>query len=99
MDFLKMNFSELFLEKHGKKTFDNICELIKKENPSKYNENYISFIFKLAFLDFFGLTSKQIKGLVEDLQIGQNVDVKELKKVHKDSIKEIKKCLNSVMPK
>lgn len=98
MDFLNMNFSELFLEKHGKAIYNKICMIIKEEKPNKYDNYYIASIFKLAFLDFWGLNAKQIKELVVGLQPKSEINVNELKKLHKNSILEIKKCLESVMP-
>lgn len=57
MDFFDLNFSVLFLEKHGKLVFEDIKTQIMQENSVCYNDNYyIEVIFKIAFFDFLGFT-------------------------------------------
>ena len=73
MDFFYMNFSELFLEKHGKSNFDNIQKQIIQEKSTGYNGSYIEVIFKIAFLEFFGLAPNEIKKMIEDIMPDQNL--------------------------
>ena len=56
MDFFDMNFSTLFLDKHGKEIFEKISKQITQEKIDICDNNYIEIVFKIAFLDFFGLT-------------------------------------------
>lgn len=94
MDFLEMNFSKLFINKHGKQLFDNISQQIRKENRyEKGNNNYIEIVFKIAFLDFFGLDEFTIKEIIEDTMQVKKINIKEMKSIHKFSIKEIKNYL------
>lgn len=48
MDFFDMNFSTLFLEKHGKLVFKDIEKHIIQESSICYNHEYIEVIFKIA---------------------------------------------------
>lgn len=93
MDFFDMNFSTLFLEKHGKANFDNIKKQIIQENSINYNDSYIEVIFKIAFLEFFGLTINEIKKMIEDIMPGQQVNIESLNSTHKESISAIQKYL------
>ena len=61
MDFFDMNFSTLFSDKHGKEIFEKINKQIIQEKPDICDKNYTEVVFKIAFLDFFGLTDWQIK--------------------------------------
>lgn len=93
MDFFDMKFSTLFLEKHGKANFDNITKQIIQENSLNYNDSYIEVIFKIAFLEFFGLTHNEIKKMIEDIMSYQQVNIEELYYTHKKSISTIQKYL------
>lgn len=93
MDFFDMNFSTLFLEKHGKLAFEDIEIQIKQENSVCYDNNYIEVIFKVAFLGFFGLAPNEIKKMIEDLMPGQEVNIEKLTFTHKKSISKIQKYL------
>ena len=93
MDFFYMNFSELFLEKHGKSNFDNIQKQIIQENSTGYNDSYIEVIFKIAFLEFFGLAPNEIKKMIEDIMPDQKINIEDLFFKHKESISIIQKYL------
>lgn len=88
MDFLKMKFSELFLKKHGKDIFDNICKQIKEESKIDISEDYIEIIFKISLLDFFGLNNSQIQKFLKEKE-SVSIDVNNLQKIHKKSISNI----------
>ena len=96
MDFFVMKFSELFCEKHGEQLFNNICNKIVLENNNNSKE-YIELVFKFAFFDFFGLDILTIKNLIKDTMLIQDVNIEEIKSVHKYSIQEIQKYLQSAM--
>lgn len=95
MDFFDMNFSMLFLEKHGKSNFDNIKKQIIQENSTNYNDSYIEVIFKIAFLEFFGLAPDEIKKMVEDIMPNQQVNIENLSSTHKESISKIQQYLRN----
>ena len=95
MDFFNMNFSELFLEKHGKSNFDDIQKQIIQENSTGYNNSYIEVIFKIAFLEFFGLTPNEIKKMMEDIMPGQKINIEDLFFKHKKSISKVQKYLRN----
>lgn len=95
MDFFNMNFSELFKEKHGIQLFNNIINQIVIENSNINNKNCIEIVFKVAFFDFFGLDENTIKSLIRDTMQNQTVNIKEVKSIHKHSIKQIQKYLKS----
>ena len=67
MDFFDMNFSTLFLEKHGKKQFDKIVKQIIQENSNKHDNNYVEILFKVAYLGFFGLDSSAIDKMIKNI--------------------------------
>ena len=97
MDFFDMNLSNLFSDKHGNQTFYAISNKIIQEKSKKDDAEYVEIVFKVAFLDFFGLTDDAIKKLIEDTMLKPNVNVKGIKQIHKDSIKEIQKYLQDAM--
>ena len=96
MDFLEMNFSELFSKKHGKEIFDGIVKQITEEKQKNCNDKYIEKVFKFAFLKHIGLKDNEIKKLLEDI-LKCEVDVVEIRNIHKKSIEEIKKYLQNSM--
>lgn len=89
MDFFDMTFSTLFLDKHGESTFNNIKNQIMQENSAYYNNEYIEIIFKIAFLNFFGLASSEIKNMLKDIMPGIQLDIETIKSIHKESISKI----------
>lgn len=99
MDFFDMKFSTLFLEKHGKEKFNDISKRIMQEKQSvaDNSNDYIEIIFKIAFLDFFGLDNDVIKKMIENIMNCHQINVEQMKKIHKNSISEIQKYLQSAM--
>lgn len=93
MDFLDMNFSTLFLERHGKLVYDSIDKQIMKENSTCYNKEYVEIIFKIAFLSFWRLTTNEIEKMVEHFIPGKQIDIEEINSIHKKSISKIQKYL------
>lgn len=93
MDFFDMNFCTLFLEKHGKLAFKDIEKHIIQESSIYYNHEYIEVIFKIAFLQFFGLAPNEIKKMIKDIMPGQQINVENLFSKHKKSISTIQKYL------
>jgi hypothetical protein len=96
-DFFSLDFSELFLKKHGKNIYDNICNKIVNEINGNCNSQYISIVFKIAFLYFFGLNQKGIQKLINDYYPKQNIDIQEILLKHNNSILEINKYLQDTM--
>lgn len=96
MDFFEMNFSELFSKKHSKEIFENIVKQITKEKQKNCNNEYIEKVFKFAFLDHIGLKDNEIKKMLEDI-LKCEVDIEEIRNIHKSSIYEIKKYLQDSM--
>lgn len=94
MDFFYMNFSELFKEKHGINVFLYISNKILLEN-SIDSSNYIELVFKIAFFDFWGLDTSIIQNLINENTSVESVNVKKLQSIHKNSIREIQKYLES----
>lgn len=99
MDFFDMKFSTLFLEKHGKEKFNDISKRImqEKQYDADNSNDYIEIIFKIAFLDFFGLDNDVIKKMIENIMNCHQINVEQMKKIHKNSISEIQKYLQSAM--
>ena len=98
MDFFKMKFCTLFLEKHGKTIFNTICKMIKEENSKQYNEKYIEIIFKISFLNFCGVEEKSIQQMLTDnVDSSIPLNIKSINILHKNSIDEIQKYLKSSM--
>lgn len=95
MDFLNMNFSTLFLEKHGNQVFNDIKEQIQLENSDKYSLDYVEAVFKFALLDFWGLEEYEIKGIFKDILPEQKINIEELKSIHKKSMDKIQRYLQA----
>lgn len=97
MDFFEMNFSDLFNKKHGNDVYNKICKIIKQECPNNYNENYVELIFRIALLSYWGLNNSSINKMISTVylvkQIEKNINIKNIKKVHKTSIEYIIKYL------
>lgn len=92
-DFLKLDFREMFLNKHGKDIYNEIENIIINESKIDYDKEYISIIFKIALLAFWGLDTDGIQKLINDYYPLQKIDIVELMKKHKISISEISKYL------
>lgn len=95
MDFFSMDFSKLFLDKHGKEIFDDISNKIKEERGCECTEEYISIVFKIAFLSFFGFNEVQAQKLLDDLDKNNKTNVKEVFSIQSNSISIIKEYLES----
>lgn len=95
MDFFKMNFSTLFIEKHGKNVFYQIRKQIVQESHKKINIEFIEIIFKIAYFSFWGLNSSMIEQLLEDLFPNQKVPVEKLQSLHQKSICTIQSYLQA----
>lgn len=95
MDFFNMNFSELFAEKHGKQLFNDISNKILLENSNKNNPECIELVFKVAFFDYWGIDDTTTKRIIKDTMSIRDINVKAIKEVYKNSIKEIQQHLES----
>ncbi len=92
MDFIQ-NFSKYFLEKHGKTTYDEICNKIKSKAQDDYNSEYLDIILKIALLSYWGMSDIQISEFLKD---NANVNVAKIKEVHKETINEIQKYIEII---
>ncbi len=93
MDFLNMNFNELFMKKHGKKVFNQIKNQIIQECFKQVSNEYIETIFKIAYLNFWGFSNSIIKQIIKDVLPNQQINVQEIQNIHKKSIYYIQKYL------
>lgn len=94
MDFFDEDFNIRFMYKHGKQVYSDICKMIVQENSSNWNYKYIEIIFRIALFDFAGQQPKVIKGILEDA-MNCKIDIKQIMTIHKKSISEIQKYLQS----
>lgn len=97
MDFFDKNLSTFFLKKYGQTAFNIIAEQIKKENLDKFNKSYIEIIFKIALYDFIGLNCIQVQNLLKHTYKKININVQEIKNIHKKSIHKIQEYLRASM--
>ena len=97
MDFLNMNFSELFMQKHGKEVVNKIKRQIKKECGNDINQKQIEMIFKIAYLSFWGLPNIAIQQLLQDNLPGKPIEVEEVCDTHKKSINQIQKYMQEAI--
>lgn len=93
MDFLDMNFNELFMKKHGKEVFNQIKNQIIQECFKQVSDEYIEMIFKIAYLNFWGISNMIIKQIIKDVLPNQQINVQEIQNIHKISIDNIQKYL------
>lgn len=89
MDFLKMNFTKMFENKHGKEIYNNICDIIKSETNTTIDDTYIELVFKISLLTFWGLDDSTIKRIIKKELKVENIDIENIKKIHRKSIKKI----------
>lgn len=92
MDFIQ-NFVNLFLEKHGKVIYEQICTKIKNEAPSNYNNEYLKNVFLVALISYWGMNDTQITKFLRDNANIDKINVTEIKNTHKEPIKEIQKYI------
>lgn len=87
MKGLSIDFCEIFLRKHGNKVFQDICNQIKKEDKSNCDTQYIKIVFAIAFLTYIGLDDINKIHLLGN--IPKNIDINNIKNIHKESIRII----------
>ena len=92
MEGLSIDFSEIFLRKHGKKVFLNISNQIKKEYKGNCDTQYIKNVFAIAFLTYIGVDDINKIYLLGD--IPKNIDIKNIQDIHKKSILQIQNYIN-----
>lgn len=91
MEGLSIDFSEIFLRKHGKKVFLNISNQIKEEYKGNCDTQYIKNVFAIAFLTYIGVDDINKIHLLGN--IPKTIDIKDIQKIHKDSISQIQKYI------
>lgn len=89
--YLDIEFSKLFKDKHGDKIFDDINSKIKAERVEECDYNYIEAIYRVAFLGYFGLDNKALNNMLKDIDCKD--DIEKINKLHKETIKIIRKYI------
>lgn len=89
--YLDIEFSKLFKDKHGEKIYDEIISKIKHERVEECDSNYIEAIFRVAFLGYFGLDNNALNNMLKDINCKNNIT--KINKIHKESIKIIRKYI------
>lgn len=89
--YLDIEFSKLFKDKHGEKIYDEIISKIKQERVEECDSNYIEAIFRVAFLGYFGIKNDALNNMLKDINCKNNIT--KLNKIHKESIKIIRKYI------
>ncbi len=92
MDFIQ-NFVNIFLEKHGKTIYEQICTKIKNKAQSNYNDEYLKNVFLVALLAYWGMNDTQIANFLRDNVNIDSINVTEIKNIHKDAINEIQRYI------
>ena len=92
-----MDFSKLFLDKHGKVIFEEVTNKINEEKTEECNLEYISIVFKIAFLDFFGLDKTSIQKLINSIYNDKTINIENILSLHMVSVETIKKYLQFTM--
>ena len=93
MESLGLDFSKLFLKKHGKQVFQDICNQIRGEYNGDCDTNYIDTVFTVAFISYFGVTDISRMRLLGG--ISKDIDIKSIQKIHKKSISQIQKYIEN----
>uniref|UniRef100_UPI003FEFB428 hypothetical protein n=1 Tax=Candidatus Merdicola sp. TaxID=3085652 RepID=UPI003FEFB428 len=93
MEDLGIEFSKIFLKKHGNRAFKNITNQIKSECGNNCNSNYINAIFTIAFLTYIGVFDKKRICILGGISKDENIE--DLKKIHKNSIFQIQKYIQA----
>lgn len=91
MNYDNIDFSKLFVDKHGKRIYDEIISAIKKEKVGECDSNYINTIFKVAFMGYFGLDNKALDKMLKDIDI--NYSIENINNIHENSIRTIKEYI------
>lgn len=86
--YLDIEFSKLFKDKHGIKIYNDIISRILQESKSICDNNYIGAIFRVAFLDYFGLDETALNNMLKDLNC--NEDISNINQIHKNTINNIR---------
>ena len=94
MNLKDIEFAKIFSDKHGDKVFNHIVSLIKKERIEECNEDYIEAIFKVAFMDYFGLSKDELKKLLEHIKCTHGLEI--IKELHNVSIKTIQNHIHKI---
>ena len=84
MEDLGIEFSKIFLEKHGNQAFQNITNQIKSESGNNCDSSYINAIFTIAFLTYIGVFDKKRICILGG--ISKDIDIKSIQSIHKKSI-------------
>ncbi len=87
MEDLGIEFSKIFLEKHGELVFKDITNQIKSECGNNCDSNYINAIFTIAFLTYIGVFDKKRICILGGISKDENIE--KLKKIHRNSIFQI----------
>jgi len=95
MEDLGIEFSKIFLEKHGELVFKDITNQIKSESDNNCDSNYINAIFTIAFLTYIGVFDKKRIYILGGIPKDKNIDIEKIKKVHKKSISQIQKYIKN----
>ena len=93
MESLGLDFSKLFLKKHGKQVFQDICNQIKVEYNDNCDTSYIDTVFTVAFISYFGVTDISKIHLLGG--ISKDIDIKSVQKIHKKSISQIQNYIEN----
>ena len=89
MEDLGIEFSKIFLKKHGEQVFKDITNQIKLECNNNCDLNYINIIFTIAFLTYIGVFDKERIHILGGISKDENIE--KIKKIHRNSIFQIQK--------
>lgn len=92
MEGLGIDFSEIFLRKHGDKIFQDISNKIKEESKNNCDIQYIRVVFAIAFLTYIGVDDINKIHLLGN--ISKSIDIRDIQNIHKDSISQIQNYIN-----
>ena len=93
MESLGLDFSKLFLKKHGEQVFQDICNQIRGEYNGNCDTNYIDMVFAVAFVSYFGVTDTSKIRLLGG--ISKYTDIKNIQKIHNKSINIIQNYIEN----
>lgn len=91
MEGLGIDFSEIFLRKHGDKIFQDISNKIKEESKNNCDIQYIRVVFAIAFLTYIGVDDINKIHLLGN--IPKSIDIRDIQNIHKKSILKIKEYI------
>ena len=83
MEGLGIDFSEIFLRKHGEKVFQDITNQIKTENKNNCDTKYIDIVFAVAFLTY--LEVDNINKIYRLANIPKNIDIESIQNLFQKS--------------